>query len=64
MKKKSNGLGKLGENGTKGVSHSSTERGTGGKSSKCDRSRLGGRERMGKYTELVAGKWVMVQIVV
>lgn len=64
VKKKNNGLGKLGENGTKGVSHGSTKRSTGGKSSKCNRPRLGGRERMGKYTELATRKWVMVRIVV
>jgi hypothetical protein len=64
VKKKCYGLGKLGENGTKGVSNSSAERGTSSKSSKCDGPHLGGRECMGQYTELAMEKWVTVQIVV
>jgi hypothetical protein len=41
----------LGEDGTKGVSHSGTERGTSSKSSESYGPRLGRRECVGQYTE-------------
>ena len=58
-----NELGELGENGTKGVSHSGTEGGTSSKSGECDRPHLRWRECMGQYTELGRGKWVVMRMV-
>ena len=62
VKEKRNRLGKLGEDGTKGVSHSGTERGTSSKSSESYGPRLGRRECVGQYTELGMGNLVKVEI--
>ena len=54
--KKSNRLGKLGENGAKGIPHSGTQGSASSKGGKCDGSHLRMRECMGKNTKLRLGR--------
>jgi len=55
--RKSNRLGKLGENRSKGISHSGSQRSASSKSGKCDGPHLRGRECVGEYTKLVLGRY-------